>query len=343
VTLRAPAGTPEVGGDYYGLPWPCWGTPEFRHPGTHVLYNPNIPVRDGGGAFRPRFGLDREGVTLLAEGSWPQGSEIEDGYPEFTMAVLQQLGWDTDLTPEERAVIERIGGGDPERIAAVSWTTDLSGGIQRVAIEHGCVPFGNGKARAVAWNLPDPIPVHREPIYSPKPELVAEYPTRDDAREFRVPNIGRTIQQRVVDDGLAQQFPIILTSGRLVEYEGGGEETRSNAWLAELQQDMFVEINPADAQSRGIADGGWVWVTGPENQSRTRVKALVTERVGPGVAFMPFHFAGWFQGEDQRGKYPVGADPIVLGESVNTITTYGYDPVTGMHEGKVTLCQIAAA
>jgi formate dehydrogenase major subunit len=343
VTLRAPAGTPEVGGDYYGLPWPCWGTPEFRHPGTHVLYNPNIPVRDGGGAFRPRFGLDREGVTLLAEGSWPQGSAIEDGYPEFTMAVLQQLGWDADLTAEERAVIERIGGGDPERIAAVSWSTDLSGGIQRVAIEHGCVPFGNGKARAVAWNLPDPIPVHREPIYSPKPELVAEYPTRDDAREFRVPNIGRTIQQRAVDGGLAQQFPIILTSGRLVEYEGGGEETRSNPWLAELQQDMFVEINPADAQSRGIADGSWVWVTGPENQSRARVKALVTERVGPGVAFMPFHFAGWFQGEDQRGKYPTGTDPIVLGESVNTITTYGYDPVTGMHEGKVTLCQIAAA
>jgi formate dehydrogenase major subunit len=343
VTLRAPAGTPEVGGDYYGLPWPCWGTPEFRHPGTHILYNTNLAVRDGGGAFRPRFGLDREGVTLLAEGSWPQGSEIQDGYPEFTMAVLQQLGWDTDLTAEERAVIERIGGGDPERIAAVSWTTDLSGGIQRVAIEHGCVPFGNGKARAVAWNLPDPIPVHREPIYSPKPELVAEYPTRDDAREFRVPNIGRTIQQRVVDDGLAQQFPIILTSGRLVEYEGGGEETRSNPWLAELQQDMFVEINPADAQSRGIADGSWVWVTGPENESRARVKALVTERVGPGVAFMPFHFAGWFQGEDQRGKYPAGADPIVLGESVNVITTYGYDPVTGMHEGKVTLCQIATA
>jgi hypothetical protein len=35
-----------------------------------------------------------------------------------------------------------------------------------------------------------------------------------------------------------------MTSGRLVEYEGGGEETRSNPWLAELQQDMFVEVNP---------------------------------------------------------------------------------------------------
>jgi formate dehydrogenase major subunit len=342
-TLRAPADHPEVGGDYYGLPWPCWGTPEFRHPGTHILYNTNLEVKDGGGAFRPRFGLERDGETLLAEGSWPAGSEIEDGYPEFTMAVLKELGWDADLTDAERAIIERIGGGDEERIDAVSWSTDLSGGIQRVAIEHGCCPFGNGKARSIAWNLPDPVPVHREPIYTPRTDLVADYPALEDGRQLRMPNIGRTMQQAAIDNRIAESFPIILTSGRLVEYEGGGEETRSNRWLAELQQDMFVEINPSDADERGITDGGWVWVTGPEEGSRARVKALVTERVAPGVAFMPFHFAGWFEGEDQRGNYPEGTDPIVLGESVNVITTYGYDPVTGMHEGKVTLCQIAAA
>ncbi|NKX44493.1 formate dehydrogenase subunit alpha [Roseicyclus persicicus] len=344
VTLRAlPDAPEEIRGDYYGLPWPCWGTPELRHPGTHILYNTNLHPMEGGGAFRPRFGLDRDGETLLAEGSWPAGSEIEDGYPQFTYGVLQQLGWDTDLTPEELATIQSIGNNDPEAMAAVSWSLDLSGGIQRVALQHGCVPFGNGKARAVAWNLPDPIPVHREPIYSPRADLVAEYPTREDGRQQRMPNIGLTLQTANLENRVAEQFPIILTSGRLVEYEGGGEETRSNPWLAELQQDMFVEINPADASSRGIVDGGWVWVTGPEGGSRARVKALVTERVGPGVAFMPFHFAGWFQGEDQRGKYPEGTDPIVLGESVNVITTYGYDPVTGMHEGKVTLCQIAAA
>ncbi|MFD0858713.1 formate dehydrogenase subunit alpha [Roseovarius aquimarinus] len=343
VTLRAPKDDAEVGGDYYGLPWPCWGTPEFKHPGTHILYNPNIPVKDGGGAFRPRFGLDRDGETLLAEGSYPVGSDIEDGYPQFTYGILQTLGWDGDLTAEELATIERIGGGDPEKMAEVSWSTDLSGGIQRVAIEHGCVPFGNGKARAVAWNLPDPIPVHREPIYSPRPDLVADYPTPEDGRQFRVPNVGFSMQASAVERKLSESFPIVLTSGRLVEYEGGGEETRSNPWLAELQQDMFVEINPADASARGITDGGWVWVKGPENDSKARVKALVTERVAEGVAFMPFHFAGWFQGVDQRGNYPAGTDPIVLGESVNAITSYGYDPVTGMHEGKVTLCQIEAA
>jgi formate dehydrogenase major subunit len=212
-------------------------------------------------------------------------------------------------------------------------------------MEHGCIHYGNGKARANAWNLPDPIPVHREPIYTPRADLVAKYPTRPDAKEFRVPNTGFTVQKTAVEKGIAKQFPLVLTSGRLVEYEGGGEETRSNKWLAELQQDMFIEINPADAAERGIKDGGWVFVWGPEMESgkATRMKALVTERVGKGVTWCPFHFAGWFQTADQRGKYPQGCDPIVLGESVNTITTYGFDPVTGMQEPKATLCQVKAA
>ena len=201
-------------------------------------------------------------VNLLAEGSYSLGSEIKDGYPEFTFGVLKKLGWDADLTEAERAVIERIGGSNAE---IISWSTDLSGGIQRVALKHGCVPYGNAKARMNAFGLPDPIPVHREPIYTPRVDLVSKYPTLPDAKQFRLPNVGFSVQKAAVDKGIARQFPLILSSGRLVEYEGGGEETRSNRWLAELQQDMFVEINPADAAERGIKDGGWVWVTGAES------------------------------------------------------------------------------
>ena len=356
VTLRAPKDDPEVGGDYYGLPWPCWGTPEFRHPGSGILYNTSLPVKEGGGTFRARFGVERvvkrkvmqngqeaekeEHDNLLAEESYSLGSEIKDGYPEFTLGVLKKLGWDKDLTASEMEIIERVNAANPN---AVSWSLDLSGGIQRVAIEHGCSPYGNGKARMIAWNLPDPIPVHREVIYTSRPDLIGKYPTPPDALQFRVPNIGFTVQKSAVERGIFKQFPLILSSGRLVEYEGGGEETRSNRWLAELKQDMYVEINPADASARGIKDGGWVWVSGAESNSRTRVKAFVTERVGKGVAWMPYHFAGWYEGADLRSKYPKGADPIVLGESANTLTTYGYDPATGMQEPKATLCEIRAA
>jgi formate dehydrogenase major subunit len=341
VSMKATTGP--AAGDYYGLPWPCWGKPELKHPGTPLLYNTTLPVMEGGGTFRARFGVERDGVSLLADKVASVGSEIVDGYPEFTYGVLKKLGWDADLTPEELAVIQKIGGDVPENLDKVSWSTDLSGGIQRVSMKHGCVPYGNGKARMNAFGLPDPIPVHREPIYSPRVELIEQYPTLEDAKQFRLPNIGFTVQKEAVDKGIAKQFPLILSSGRLVEYEGGGEETRSNPWLAELQQNMFIEISPADAGDRGIVDGGWVWVTGAENNSRAKVKALVTERVGKGVAWMPFHFGGWFGGEDLRSAYPEGTEPIVLGESANSILTYGYDPATGMQEPKVSLCQITAA
>ncbi len=341
-TQRATTGPNK--GDYYGLPWPCWGSPEVKHPGTPLLYNTNLAVMDGGGCFRARFGVERvvDGThfNLLAEGSYSKDSEIKDGYPEFTYGVLKKLGWDGDLTPDELATIQKIGGANPD---TVSWSLDLSGGVQRVALKHGCVPYGNAKARMNAFGLPDPIPVHREPIYSPRIELISKYPTLPDAKQFRLPNIGFSVQKAAVDKGIAKQFPLIFSSGRLVEYEGGGEETRSNKWLAELQQDMFVEINPADANDRGIKDGAWVLVTGAENGSKAKVKALVTERVGKGVVWMPFHFGGWFGGKDLRANYPEGTDPVVLGESANTITTYGYDPATGMQEPKVTLCQVAAA
>ena len=70
------------------------------------------------------------------------------------------------------------------------------------------------------------------------------------------------------------------------------------------------------------------------------MRALVTERVGPDTVFLPFHFAGRWQGADLRRYYPDGAAPIVQGEAVNTATTYGYDSVTMMQESKTTLCQI---
>jgi len=329
-TLQAIGGPAD--GEYYGLPWPCWGTPEMKHPGTPILYDTSKPVAEGGLNFRARFGVEREGENLLAEGSYSVGSEIQDGYPEFNMGVLKKLGWEGDLTADEQAAIDKVAGDK------TNWKTDLSGGIQRVAIKHGCAPFGNAKARAVVWTFADPVPLHREPLYAPDRKLVADYPTFEDRKSYRLPTKYKSIQ----DIDYTGKFPMILTSGRLVEYEGGGDESRSNRWLAELQQDMFCEINPTDANNQGIRDGDMVWINSPEG-SKVKVKAMVTERVGQGVAFMPFHFGGHFEGEDLRHKYPEGADPIVLGESSNTVGTYGYDIVTQMQETKVTLCNIEKA
>ena len=155
------------------------------------------------------------GSACSADGSYSVGSEIKDGYPEFTLGVLKKLGWDKDLTAQEMAIIQRVNSANPD---AVSWSIDLSGGIQRVAIEHGCTPYGNGKARMVAWNLPDPIPVHREPIYTPRPDLVAKYPTLPDAQQFRVPNLGFTRAEDGGRQGHRQAVPAdpdLRAAGRL--------------------------------------------------------------------------------------------------------------------------------
>ncbi len=345
VTLKANGGPCD--GDYYGLPWPSWGTAEMNHPGTPNLYDTSKPVAEGGLCFRARFGVtapekyakgNADADNLLAVDSYPAGSEIQDGYPEITYAMIDKLGWAGDLTDDERAAIEKVAGS-PEKMGKVNWKVDLSGGLQRVAIKHGLAPFGNAKARAVVWTFPDPVPLHREPLYTPEPELAGKYPTFTDRKLHRLPVLYETIQKRGIEEKVSESYPIILTSGRLVEYEGGGDETRSNPWLAELQQNMYVEINPRDANNLGIKDGEMVWLEGPE-KGKVKVMAMLTERVGNGVAFMPFHFGGMFQGKDLRSKYPKGADPYVLGEASNTAQTYGYDAVTQMQESKTTLCKI---
>ncbi|MGR3495379.1 molybdopterin-dependent oxidoreductase [Citreimonas sp.] len=425
VTLRGQ--TAPVEGEYFCLPWPAWGTPEMGHPGTPLLYDQSKSVAEGGLPFRARWGVEHEGVNMLAEDSYSEGSEIQDGYPEITMGMIEALGWSGELTARERLMIVAVGadrftwelfniseeeaqqaldnleasdlrssggggesgdidtswqsggnsggeddGGEPvgqrfpdyteqaltaieaylatngenassgeqslrSKIEAVNWKTDLSGGLQRVAIAHGLAPYGNGKARAYVWNFPDAVPLHREPLLTSRRDLLPEYATYEDRRLWRLPVLYKSIQEV----NYADEFPMILTSGRLVEYEGGGDETRSNKWLAEFQQQMFVEINRADAAELGVSDKEFVWVATPEG--RIRVAAMVTTRVGPGTVFLPFHFAGFWMGEDLTDRYPDGAAPYVAGEAVNTVQTYGYDVVTQMQETKCTLCRIERA
>ena len=331
-SLRAKGGPCD--GEYFGLPWPCFGTPEMKHPGSPNLYDTSKHVMDGGGNFRANFGVERDGVSLLAEdGSASKGADIQTGYPELDHILLKKLGWWGELTEAEAKEAE-----------GRNWKTDLSGGMMRVFMKnHGCHPFGNAKARAVVWNFPDGIPQHREALYSTRPDMVAKYPTHDDVKTFwRVPTLFKSVQQKAIADKTYEKFPLILTSGRLVEYEGGGEETRSNPWLAELQQENFIEINPKAANDRNIRNGDMVWVKSPSG-AQIKVKAMVTERVDAFTCFIPFHFSGWWQGKDMKAFYPDGTAPIVRGEAVNTATTYGYDRVTMMQESKTTICNVEKA
>jgi formate dehydrogenase major subunit len=157
---------------------------------------------------------------------------------------------------------------------------------------------------------------------------------------WRLPTLYKSMQEKVKD--ISKDYPLVMTSGRLVEYEGGGEETRSNPWLAELQQDMFVEINPKDANDRGIPQ--WrVHLGRVAHQGEIKVRRRSPSAWRRARSSCPFHFAGWWQGKDMLEFYPAGAAPVVRGEAVNTATTYGYDSVTMMQETKTTLCQVSKA
>ena len=332
-------------GDFYGMPWPSWGNPDTEftyvntkgetvtkkgHPGTPVLYNPSMAVGDGGLTFRARFGVERDGVNLLAEGVHSVSSDITDGYPEFNHKVLKQLGWWDDLTDEEKAAAE-----------GKNWKTDLSGGIQRVAINHGCAPFGNAKARAVVWTFPDPVPIHREPLFSPNRELVEKYPTYEDRKRFyRLPTRYASVPGHRPLEGVPAHLHQ-RTAGRVRGRRRG--DSAPTAWLAELQQDMFVEINPKDANDRGVQDGQMVWLETPRGHGEDQGQGHGDPARGSGgdVDAVPLRRL-LRRAKTCSRSIRKGPHPTSVGDACNTAMTYGYDSVTQMQETKVTLCQIRA-
>ena len=242
----------DINGDYFGLPWPCYGKPEIKHPGSPVLYRTDLKMMDGGGCFRANFGITHDGVNLLAEdGSFPKDSDITTGYPEFDHVLMKKLGWWTELTPEEQAAAE-----------GKNWKTDLSGGIQRVCmVNHNVHFWGNAKARAVVWNFPDGVPQHREPLYSPRPDMVAKYPTHDDKKAFwRLPTLYKTVQQKAVKDKVAEKYPDrphLRAPGRVRGRRRGDalQPVARRAAAGELRRDQHRRTPTTAASSTGTACG----------------------------------------------------------------------------------------
>ena len=289
-TLRANGGPCD--GEYYGLPWPCWGTPEMKHPGTANLYdNSHAGGRGRPAPSAPTSGSSAAATTCSPKARTASAPSIRTAIPSSPWRCCKTLGWDADLTAEERAVIEKIGGAHRRSTGRPTSRAASSGSRSSTAAPRSATP------RRAAWSGTSRTRCRSTASRcTPRGAIWwQDYPTYEDRKHWRLPSLYASIQQK----DFSQDFPIILTSGRLVEYEGGGDETRSNPWLAELQQDMFVEINPYDANDLGVRDGQMVWVHGPEG-GKVKVMAMLTERVGRGVAFMPFHFGGQFQGEDRR-------------------------------------------
>jgi formate dehydrogenase major subunit len=110
-------------------------------------------------------------------------------------------------------------------------------------------------------------------------------------------------------------FPLLLTTGRILSQYNVGTQTRRTENVMWHGEDL-LEIHPADAEARGIADGDWVGLS--SRVGSTVLRAQVTARVQPGVVYTTFHFPE---------------------SGANVVTTENSDWATNCPEYKVTAVQ----
>jgi len=114
----------------------------------------------------------------------------------------------------------------------------------------------------------------------------------------------------------SSKYPLILTTGRILSHYNVGAQTRRTQNVAWHQEDR-LEIHPHDAEDRGIRDGDWVGIR--SRAGETVLRALITERMQPGVVYTTFHFPE---------------------SGANVITTDNSDWATNCPEYKVTAVQV---
>jgi formate dehydrogenase major subunit len=86
---------------------------------------------------------------------------------------------------------------------------------------------------------------------------------------------------------VSARYPLLLTTGRILSQYNVGAQTRRTQNVVWHDEDL-LEINPHDAETRGIVDGDWVGIS--SRAGDTVLRATVTERVPPSVVYTTFHF-----------------------------------------------------
>ena len=88
------------------------------------------------------------------------------------------------------------------------------------------------------------------------------------------------------EERTTSEYPLILTTGRILSQYNVGTQTRRTLNAAMHAEDR-LEIHPSDAELRGIRDGDWLLVRA--RRGETQLRALLTDRVQPGVVYTTFH------------------------------------------------------
>jgi formate dehydrogenase major subunit len=118
------------------------------------------------------------------------------------------------------------------------------------------------------------------------------------------------------DEKTGPRFPLLLTTGRILSQYNVGAQTRRTGNVVWHEEDR-LEIHPHDAEQRGVRDGDWVKLA--SRSGETTLRALITERVAPGVIYTTFHHPS---------------------TQANVVTTDFSDWATNCPEYKVTAVQV---
>ena len=113
------------------------------------------------------------------------------------------------------------------------------------------------------------------------------------------------------------EYPLILTTGRLLEHFHTGSMSRNSKILHNIVSEGFVEIHKNDASNYNIADGELISVS--SRRGSIRIKAKISNKPKPNVVFLPFHFAE---------------------AAANKLTIDALDPTCKIPEYKVCSCKI---
>jgi predicted molibdopterin-dependent oxidoreductase YjgC len=115
-------------------------------------------------------------------------------------------------------------------------------------------------------------------------------------------------------------YPLYLTTGRVLYQYHTGTMTRRTAGLNERAPENFIEISPDDAQKYALTDGVRVTITSRRGEVGAVVK--ISKMAAAGTIFMPFHFAE---------------------AAANKLTNAALDPVSKIPEYKVCAVKLSKA
>lgn len=188
-----------------------------------------------------------------------------------------------------RKAIDPIGESKPD------WVI-----ISELAQRMGSKQFGYASAGDIMKEIAELTPIYGGISYDrlDSGEILAwPCPTRDHPgtkflhKEVFTRGKGRffAIDFREPAEIPDEEFPFILTTGRLMFQYHTGTMSRRIPSLEKEASKGFVELNPRDAQRLGIKQGERVMVK--SRRGEIQIDVFITDRVAPGVVFIPFHFA----------------------------------------------------